>query len=145
MGTTTNGYGNYNYKYNISTNTWTSLTSIPARFYGGAVVTVGTDIYLLGNNIGSYYDDTDNNTIYKYDTKTDTWTLPAYISPQGFRYCPAISYGTDIYLFGVGLHSNYTLKYDTINNSFSRLASFPYNPKYGSAVVIGDYAYIFRR
>ena len=105
----------YNYKYDTATGTYTRLTDIPYKFYCGSAVSVGTDIYLLGNLINDY-----NDYNYKYDTTTDTYTQNRDI-PYYFDHGSAVSIGTDIYLLGSSVndyaYNNYKYNYDIITST----------------------------
>lgn len=123
-------------KYDVTTQKSTRLTDVPYNFYG-SVVSVGTDIYLLGANT---YDIT--TASYKYDTLTDTYTkianLPYYFSYGGV----AVSSKTNIYLFGgssarTGGQDAY--RYDTLTDTYTKISDIPYKfTDYGGAVPVGD-------
>jgi len=63
-------------RYNISNDSWMTMTSMPTERMGAMSVVVGTDIYIFG---GIQYDKT-KNIVYtsrateKYDAVTDTWS-----------------------------------------------------------------------
>lgn len=70
LGGYSNGILKFNYKYNISENTYTKLKDIPYGFCEGCVVSVGTNMYIFGGGeeyIGSSF-------VYKYDPVENTYT-----------------------------------------------------------------------
>ena len=83
------------YKYDTLNDTYTRLTDMTYGFSYGAAVSVGTDIYLLGNGYSSNY----YKYAYKYNTLTDTYTQLTNI-PFNFYKGSATSVGTDIFIFG---------------------------------------------
>lgn len=121
--------------YDISTNTWESISDMPVSLQNQAAVTIGTDIYLIG---GSYYNNSNTYSVgyvYKYDTLTDTYkTLASYpISADGIA---AVAIDGVIYAFGgrnvtdvsSGISGYYVTwknecyKYDISNNKWSQFA-----------------------
>jgi N-acetylneuraminic acid mutarotase len=72
-----------NQAYNVVTNTWTTRAPLPTRLYAtnGAGVINGK-IYVSGGigirRIG-------NESIYRYDPATNTWTRPQILPGPGFR------------------------------------------------------------
>ena len=131
-------YSKYNYKYDITTDTYTKATDIPYGFYLGSAVAIGNDIYLLGGN-GSKT----NN--YKYDTTTNTYTQNKSI-PYDFNCGSAVAIGTDIYLLGCKYYSDYNkynYKYDATTGTYTKNADIPYIFYLGSAVNVDNNIYIF--
>lgn len=142
--------GNNASRYNPSTDTYIQLTNPPYSIGYGSIATVGTDIYLFGGNSGGSAPTYGNNYAYKYDTLNDTYTQLANI-PYNFRNGSATSVGTDIYLFGgyssasphPGVDYNYTYKYNTLTDTYTRLTNIP-SPFYGGSVVnVGNNIYLF--
>ena len=52
-------YSRYHYKYNASTNTWSSVSTLPYIFYYGGAVVYNNEIHILGcgdnNNYNKHY------------------------------------------------------------------------------------------
>ncbi len=118
-----------------------TFRNIPYSFSYGSVVTIGTDIYLLGggSNNGAYN--------YKYDTLTDTYTQLTNI-PYNFYNGSAVNIGTDIYLFGSSKsgYGNYSYKYDTLTDTYTQLTNIPYSSSSRvAAVSIETDIYLFYR
>ena len=85
-------FGMTSQKYDIATDTWSAITPMPELIYYSAITTVGTDVYIMGSDTGSY------NYAYKYSLPDDTWEkLPDL--PQAFRYCQAETIDDTIYIF----------------------------------------------
>jgi N-acetylneuraminic acid mutarotase len=113
-----------------------------SRCHSTAVV--GTRIYIYG---GRNTNDSEQNTIYYYDTSDNTWYTPANASfgtPKG--YVSIIAVGTDVYLVGGGDDSsngtsNELLKFDTVGESWTTLEPLPLELQHQGLVNIGDYIY----
>lgn len=130
------------YKYDTVTGTYTTLSNVPGgNFSSGSTTVVGTDIYLIGNNIM-------NKTHYfqKYDTLTDTYQdYGDYLPVDSFYKGAAVSIGTDIYMLGGGSSNTtrkYNYKYDTLTNTSVQLDSLSYPFNNGRAVTIGTDIYL---
>ena len=98
------------YIFDTTNNTFTlSNSKLPTGFNKGSAVTVGTDIYVFGGITGAtYYSTTYSDSIFKYDTISDTIeTLDIKLQKATCGVGHAL-FGTDIYLFG-------GIKYDAID------------------------------
>ena len=117
-------------------NTYTQMADIPYEFYDGSVVSVGSNIYLLGG-----FAKNNHQKNYKYDTTTGNYTRKSSI-PYEFYDGSAVSVGSNIYLLGGtdGKTTNY--KYDTTTNYYTSKSSIPYEFYMGSAVAIGNNIYL---
>lgn len=127
------------YKYNIINDSYTKISDYPYSYgtSGSAIVSIGTDIYILG---GGYAGLLSN---YKYDTLKDIYTQLSNI-PYTFLNNVAATVGTNIYLFGsYNNPSNTTYKYDTLTGTYTKLTNLPYNLKNGAGVTIGTDIYLF--
>ena len=144
VGGGSSSYMKYNYKYDTLTNTYTRMTDLPYMFRYGDAVSVGTDIYILGDD---YYDYSSYYRYnYKYNTLTDTYTRMADI-PYGFSVSSAVTVGTNIYILGgggtSGSQTKYNYKYDTINNTYTRMADIPFQFYWGAAASVATDIYLF--
>ncbi len=143
FGSTVSGYYKTAKKYNTLTKSYSNLTSVPADFSRSICVeAVGTNIYLFGGyNI---------KTAYKYDTLTDTYTQITNVptpAPVFYNGASAVV-GTDIYLFGndynvTSDYQKYAYKYDTLTDTYTRLANIPTSFNWGVAKAVGNYIYLF--
>jgi hypothetical protein len=75
-GTNSTGVVGTNWKYNISTMTWSPIASLPfppsmANLAGGCAVTADNRIFYLGGVNGSYY----SSMIFEYDRFLDTFYI----------------------------------------------------------------------
>lgn len=61
--------------------------------------------------------------------------------PKQFGTAVIESIGTNIYIFGGNVNLTYAYKYDTLNDTYSRLSNIPYDTQSGAAAVIGDCIY----
>ena len=98
-------YTKYHYKYNTSTNTWSSVSTIPYDFYYGRAIVLNNEIHILG---GSSY----GKNHYKYNTSTNTWSSVSTI-PYYFYDACAILLNNEIHILGSYGSSNrkYHYKY----------------------------------
>lgn len=122
---------------------WSSqtLTNFPYEFNNGGAVSIGTDIYIFGGGESTGTGGT-RQTVYKYDTTTDTYTQLTNI-PYDF-YDGAIGcVGTDIYLFGSINYGTTAYKYDTTTNTYTKLTNVPYSLVNGYAATVGTDIYLF--
>ena len=84
------------YKYNVATDTWTPMASLPAGRRVFAAANVGNFIYAMGgSDAASLY----QTTVYKYDITLDTWSTVAPL-PVAMGWCKAVSYNNKIYVAG---------------------------------------------
>lgn len=61
-------------KYNLLTNTWTSITNIPVSNCYQLTVAIGTDIYLLNGASSFTSTFVYNKKMYRYNTVTNSWS-----------------------------------------------------------------------
>lgn len=122
-------------KYNILTNSYTSIASTPLGGEDRGVIAVGTDVYQFGGR-------TAPTTGYKYDTLTNTYTKTTNI-PYSFYAGGITSIGTDIYLFGGRGNGMKAYKYNTSTNTYTQIALIPTDFYYGSVATIGNNIYLF--
>jgi hypothetical protein len=95
-GNTNSGLDNECYKYNVNTNTWSPIASLPAGRVVLATVVVGDFIYAIGG-----YDvlSAPTNTVYKYDITGDAWTSVANL-PVSLAWGKAVAHNNKIYVAG---------------------------------------------
>ena len=134
------------YKYDTLTNTYTQLANIPDNKHCQCpAVSVNTDIYLLGS-----LEENASTNNYKYDTTTNTYSQLTNI-PYKFMRGAAASVETDIYLFGSCFYvtggkfpnSQYTYKYDTLTDTYTKMANIPNRFWDGVVVKVGTNIYLF--
>ena len=130
-----------NYKYNVSTDTYTKIADRPSNFDQnpgiGQCVIIGDYIYTFisynaysGSELG----------LLRYNISTNTWEqLEA--PPMYINGCAAVAVGTDIYIIGGGnpynnRYPSYIYKYDTTLNTYVKLSdNVPYESYYGGVAV----------
>jgi len=123
-------------KYEILTDTWSSIHNMPApKEYAGAA-RLGNFIYIFGSQHG--------NRILKYDIAGDTWTVQVQ-TYDGMNYS-AVTVGNYIYIFGGDQHLNDVKKYDPINDVWITSPTLTPIPgtwfKNGNAFVHGTNVYL---
>ena len=108
----TNGYvmSQYNelWKYNPSDDTWEKTTPLeagPTRRIYGNLLSKNENLYLVGGygyNGGLDYYDTSLGDVWKFDVKTNTWTLINWYNDKWFYITwypiPAFFYNNNIYM-----------------------------------------------
>ena len=141
-------YGRNCYKYNISTEVYTSLLSYPAVDTNpkpNQVAIVGNYIYVFS----SAHDAAQRNAkdAYRYDILENTWTKLSN-TPNYIIWSCVASLGSNIYIFGGGdtyyqSYPSYTYKYDTENDTYTRLDNVPYGSyMQGTAVAVNNDIYL---
>ena len=118
-------------KYDILTNTWTSLTAPSVTFAYGSMVAVGSDLIVLAYHDGANYI---NNAPLKYNTLTDTWTTLA--APTGTLPVASISNSVETgadRISVIGEESNILNTYTVSTNSYD--AGITLNATYASPIV----------
>lgn len=95
--------GNHLNRYNVASNTWTSLAAMPTSRAAAAVAVVGNALYVMGGRTsnapcsGGYL-----SVVERYDIDTDTWSALAPLpSPRSDFTAAAVgNNGGKIYVFG---------------------------------------------
>ena len=91
--------GKYACRYNMRTGENSNFDgTIPNAIRGGNAMTVGTDIYLIGNT-GTYYSDY-SDLLLKYDTITSKWSSLSDRRPKGMCNSASCVYKNQLYTFG---------------------------------------------
>ena len=89
-------YSSTIYKFNVTTETYSSYMTLYSSFYGACCANYGDNIYIFGGISSSGY----LNTIYKFNTKTETIeTLSTTLLTTLFNSCCSV-FGDNIYIFG---------------------------------------------
>ena len=132
-GNTNSGLLTECYKYDVATDTWTPIASLPEGRRVVAIAAAGNFIFVIGgSNSSSVY----QSTVYKYDITADTWTTAAPL-PLEIGWGKAVGYNNNKIYFagGVGLSSNYLATvyvYDVAANTWTAATSMP-GAKFGGA------------
>jgi hypothetical protein len=124
-------------KYNVNTNTWSPIASLPSKRVVMASAIAGNKIYVIGGSDGAttpVY----TNTVYCYDITAGTWTTKAPL-PKTIAWGKAVSYSTNfIYLAGgvdaatAGKVLSNVYIYDVSLDTWTVADSMP-GPKFGGA------------
>jgi hypothetical protein len=96
-GNTESGSGTECYKYNCTTDTWSSISSLPSGRRVLASACVGNYIYAIGGSdmSGAY-----QNTVYKYDIVGAGPWVPVATLPVAIGWGKAVAHGNYIYFAG---------------------------------------------
>jgi N-acetylneuraminic acid mutarotase len=127
------------YRYDILTDSWSTVASIPGAvdYYGGGAVYDGTQyIYLIrGSSTTSFY---------RYDCAANSWTTLA--STPAATYAPSNPVKAGNYLYVLAGNSTTTFyRYDISANSWTTMAAAPAATSAGAlAWDGGDYIYALR-
>jgi hypothetical protein len=123
------------YRYEVATDNWTTIASLPVGKVIFATASVGNSIYAIAGSsptTAAY-----NDTVYKYDVGLNTWTQVTPI-PAALGWVKAVSYGNKIYVAGgvlSGVVQSTVYIYDTVLDSWTTATSMP-GPKFGGAFSI---------
>ena len=144
-----NSSSNKAYKYDIETNQYTQLANVPYEFYNGSVISLKSSVYILGGVSISGGNPYKYN--YKYNVLTDDYERLADI-PYGFTKGAVAAIGSNIYILGGGTSNNATTtgntydhnyKYNTIDNTYKKMTSMPYERYNYPAIGVGADIYLF--
>jgi hypothetical protein len=130
-GNTTSTLGTECYKYNIATDTWTPIASLPVKRIVFATAAFGNYVYAIGGSDGTIY----STTTYRYDITLDSWSTVAPL-PDSIAWGKAVGYNNKIYLAGgvdrpiTGTVLSTVYVYDIASNTWSTATSMP-GPKFG--------------
>ena len=136
-GNTNSGLGTECYKYNVSTNSWTAIASLPAGRVVLASTIVGDFLYAIGGadlSTGVY-----QATVYKYDIVGNAWTTAAPL-PAALAWEKAVGYNGKIYVAG-GIDATGTVVlstvyvYDVATDTWTTATSLP-APRFGGAFTV---------
>lgn len=109
-------------KYNLISNTWTSIANIPVNNCYQLTVVIGTDIYLLNgaSTFTTYFDYT--KKMYRYNTVTNTWSanLAVAATPSTINQGQAAVWNNKLVYHTQGLQ---VLSYDPVSHAISTIAS----------------------
>ena len=101
------------FKYNILTDTWSSIHDMPTTKWAISAARLGNYIYVFG---GVSY-----SAIYKYDIAGDSWTTQTQTHSD--HSYSAVTVGNYIYLLGGHNNPNGVKKYDPINDTWISLST----------------------
>ncbi|MBA3663829.1 MAG: T9SS type A sorting domain-containing protein [Bacteroidetes bacterium] len=141
FGTGSNGsfIENSFYKLDLSTNTWTTLTSMPAasnRQYASAFA-FSNYIFVAGGlgNAGAVFSDT-----YRYDIAAGTWSLVAPKPGNAVWGASSFTLGSKGYLVGGkftnSVGSDEVWEYDMIANTWLQKSNFPFGARWRAAASV---------
>ena len=136
-GNTTSALKTECYKYEVATDTWTQIASLPAGRVVLASAVVGDFIYAIGGSDGTNY----QTTVYKYDIALNTWSTVAPL-PVATGWCKAVGYNDKIYVAGGVLTgsilTNAVYVYDVTSNTWATATAMPGNKFGGGFSVTGN-------
>lgn len=94
-------YSNTIYKFNVETETITTLSTVlPQTLVFMGVCQVGSNIYLFGGANISGGSSNIVDTIYKFDTETETISTLSTTLPQALAFIGVSQVGSNVYVFG---------------------------------------------
>jgi len=128
------------YKYDPTTNTWTSIAPLPAArgWFSGA--SDGTYVYLLGG-VDQNFNTT--ATLWRYDPVSNTYntSLPSYTIPTYF-HASAYLNGKIYRIAGAAIGSDFHVEVYTIaTNTWSMAANYPFANHNLMAAALSGYVY----
>jgi len=134
--------------YDTSTNTWTSLTSLPrsdGRYALGAAASDGKIYTFCGENIWGNYG---TNTVDMYDPATNSWTLNIATYPLTLADVEAVAANGKIYCIGGSACPGYptynnVYEFDPQSRTFTPKASMPSPKSYIIPIAYNNKIYVF--
>lgn len=132
--------------YNITSNTWSYGADFPTDIRESGGGEIGDSIYILGGRNGTA---ARSDTIYRYNTTSDTFTLMSAKLPEQkdgmTNGCPYND--RYIYQFGgkdeLGQSTNTVYKYDSVGQVVTNGTFLPFDLRDHAAICVGDQAYLF--
>ncbi|RKY99289.1 MAG: hypothetical protein DRQ13_02570, partial [Ignavibacteriae bacterium] len=136
-GITASGLETECYEYDVPTDTWTPIASLPVDRDRHATALVGDFVYQIG---GYTIGDVIQSTVYKYDIALDTWTLVSPL-PVPIGWNKAVAHGNYIYHAG-GYDGTNVLAdvyvYDVGTDTWTAATPMPAERFGGAFSVVGD-------
>jgi len=134
--------------YDTSTNTWTSLASLPrsdGRYALGAAASDGKIYTFCGENIWGNYG---TNTVDMYDPATNSWTLNIATYPLTLADVEAVAANGKIYCIGGSACPGYptynnVYEFDPQSRTFTPKASMPSPKSYIIPIAYNNKIYVF--
>lgn len=112
-------------KYDVTTDTQTTLGATAPRVRFSCAVSIGTKIFVFGGTYGGC-----TNIVSLFDTETETITRLSATIPVATSNMCGVAYGKLIYLFGgetsINVYTNSVYCFDTETETFTTLTSLPY-------------------
>ncbi|HXP51339.1 MAG TPA: kelch repeat-containing protein, partial [Bacteroidia bacterium] len=130
--------------YDTTSNSWTQKASLPGTArYDAAWFVIGHKVYVIGGSAGgSPY----LNDVWVYDAHTNTWKQLNSFPSSEIDGGVGFAIGNNGYVGGGANGTSATAfwKYDTTNDSWTSIASFPYSGGVGDghAFVIGSRGFV---
>ncbi len=113
------------YRYDIATNTWTTLANTPDNIYRGGYLTNGPTGYLYATR-------GDNTAIfYRYDIANDLWETMSN-APKNFYNGSSLNYDGERYIYASPGRDDAFYRYDTQTGYWTTLSNIDFgNPNEG--------------
>jgi N-acetylneuraminic acid mutarotase len=135
--------------FNLQTNKFDSVASIPLEMHHLQTVVVKDKIYIIGAFTGGYPHETPIDHVYIFDTRTNSWTMGAEIPTSRRRGAAgAVLYKNKIYVVA-GItdghwdgHVAWFDEYDPATNEWKQLTDAPHARDHFQAVVVQNKLYV---
>ncbi len=128
------GYNQRNfYLYDITTDTWSSLSDTPETVYYGGTLTEGPEGYLFASR------GINTPTFWRYDIENNLWESVAS-APKNFTYGSSLSWTGGKYIYAFPGNDDVFYRYDTQENRWTTLSNAEFgnpNESDGQRVYIG--------
>ena len=127
------------YKYNTSTNTWSSVSSCSFGMNTQQVksifaVVYNNEIHIMGQSQTQY----GNSDYYHYKYNNGTWSSVSTFRYKFYDGSDAVVLNNEIHLFGGNTNNHY--KYN--GSTWSNISTLPYEFRFGSAIVYNNEIHI---
>jgi hypothetical protein len=129
-------------KYNINTNTWLNIDSMPITLANFSAARLKDTIYTVGGLINTYFS-SETNIVQKYDISANTWTTRASLPivtgwPESVGYQDSLIYCLGGMINGSTTGTNAVWLYNCYTNSWRAATSLPTNRMGGGCAMVGD-------
>lgn len=122
------------------TETWTSIAPLPTARSEMPAISDGGYIFTFGGTVAGYGNGNVSSTVYRYDTRANTWQVMDPL-PKALRGAAAAEYNGTIYVMG-GISSTGPVAdvyaYDILTNTWTRETDLPTPVSRASAVFAAD-------
>jgi hypothetical protein len=127
-------------KYDSMQGTWSTVAHMPAPRCDFAACVVGDNIFVIGGCEVENFTVSEQQSVFKYDTKTDEWSTLAPM-PDKVHGHSAIEVNGLVYIVGAGGNGMKLLRFDPASGVWSVLAELLQPHYHGGSFVLGGYLY----
>ena len=129
-------------KYNINTNVWTNVASMPNTLANFSATRLKDSIYTVGGLVNTYFT-SETAIVQKYDINANSWTTRASLPivtgwPESVGYQDSLIYCLGGMISGGTTGTNAVWLYSCRTNTWRAATSLPTNRMGGACAMVGD-------